>query len=133
MLSTLVFALVACGGTDEAPPRAAQPTTDGSPAATQCTPSGTTLQITAKNLEFDKDCLAAPADQAFTIQFFNQDPGVPHNISVFRDRSGGEALLQGEFVTGVAETTYNGPALDAGTYFFVCEVHPPMNGRFVVA
>ena len=126
------FAVVAaaCGGGDDVPPQAG-----GSPAGDggACAPSGTTIQITAKNLQFDKNCVAAPANQAFTIQFSNQDAGVPHNVSVFRDRSGGEPLVEGEIVTGVTETTYDGPALEAGDYFFVCEVHPPMNGTFRVA
>jgi plastocyanin len=134
LLAIAFFAVVAaaCGGGDEAHPQA-----DGSPGGGNgggaCTPSGTTIQVTAKNLVFDKNCLAAPANQEFTIEFSNQDAGVPHNLSVFRDRSGGEPLVEGEIVTGVTETTYDGPALEAGTYFFVCEVHPPMNGTFRVA
>ena len=127
----LALVVTACGGGgDDTAPQAG-----GSPAGGggACTPSGTTVQVTAKNLQFDKKCLAAPANQEFTIEFSNQDAGVPHNVSVFRDRSGGEALVEGEIVTGVTETTYNGPALEAGEYFFVCEVHPPMNGTFRVA
>ncbi len=129
-IAFFAVAATACGGGDDVPPQAG-----GSPAGGggACTPSGTTVQITAKNLQFDKRCLAAPANQAFTIQFSNQDAGVPHNVSVFRDRSGGEPLVEGEIVTGVTETTYDGPALEAGDYFFVCEVHPPMNGTFRVA
>ncbi|HEX2069028.1 MAG TPA: cupredoxin domain-containing protein [Actinomycetota bacterium] len=132
LLGIAFFAVVAaaCGGGDDVPPQAG-----GSPAGGggACAPSGTTIQITAKNLQFDKNCVAAPANQAFTIEFSNQDAGVPHNVSVFRDRSGGEPLVEGEIVTGVTETTYDGPALEAGDYFFVCEVHPPMNGTFRVA
>ena len=132
LLGIAFFAVVAaaCGGGDDAPPQAGGSPADGGGA---CAPSGTTVQITAKNLQFDKKCVAAPANQAFTIQFSNQDAGVPHNVSVFRDRSGGDPLVEGEIVTGVTETTYDGPALEAGDYFFVCEVHPPMNGTFRVA
>lgn len=126
----LAIAAAACGGGGDTSPRAG-----GSPGGggAGCSPSGTTVQITAKNLQFDKNCYAAPADQEFTIQFSNQDAGVPHNVSVFRDRSGGEALIQGEVVTGVTEASYDGPALEAGDYFFVCEVHPTMSGTFRVA
>ncbi|HEX2267481.1 MAG TPA: cupredoxin domain-containing protein [Actinomycetota bacterium] len=132
LLGIAFFAVVAsaCGGGNDAPPEAG-----GSPAGGggACTPSGTTVQITAQNLRFDKNCIAVPANQEFTIQFSNQDSGVPHNVSVFRDRSGGEPLVQGEIVAGPTETTYDGPALEAGDYFFVCEVHPEMNGTFRVA
>ena len=132
LLGIAFFAVVAaaCGGGGDAPPQAGGSPADGGGA---CSPSGTTVQVTAKNLQFDKKSLAAPADQEFTIQFSNQDAGVPHNVSVFMDRSGGEPLLEGEIVTGVTETTYDGPALEAGDYFFVCEVHPNMNGTFKVA
>jgi len=34
--------------------------------------------------------------------------------------------------TGVADTTGQVPALDAGTYRFRCDVHPTMNGTFIV-
>ncbi len=132
LLGIALFAAVAsaCGGGDDAAPQAGGSPGGGGGA---CSPSGTTVQITAQNLQFDKNCLAAPANQEFTIEFSNQDAGVPHNVSVFRDRSGGEPLVQGEIVTGVTETTYDAPALEAGNYFFVCEVHPTMNGTFRVA
>ncbi len=132
LLGIAFFAVVAsaCGGGDDAAPQTAGSPADG---GGPCSPSGTTVQVTAKNLAFDKKCLAAPANQRFTIEFSNQDAGVPHNISVFPDQSGGEPLIQGDVVTGVTKITYNGPALEAGSYFFVCEVHPPMQGTFVVA
>ena len=133
LLGIALFAGIAaaCGGGDETPEAGGSPA--GGNGGGACSPSGTTVQITAQNLQFDKDCVAAPANQEFTIQFSNQDSGVPHNVSVFRDRSGGEPLVEGEIVTGPTETTYDGPALEAGDYFFVCEVHPEMNGTFRVA
>ena len=36
--------------------------------------------------------------------------------------------MQGEIITGVAEATYEVPALPAGTYPFICSVHPNMTG-----
>jgi plastocyanin len=36
-------------------------------------------------------------------------------------------------VIGVQSTTYQFRGLPAGTYFFQCDVHPDMNGAFVVA
>jgi plastocyanin len=41
-------------------------------------------------------------------------------------------VFTGDLVTGVADTTYQVPALDAGTYRFQCDVHPTMNGTFIV-
>ena len=44
----------------------------GNPTS-DCAPSGTSLTITASGTMFDKDCLAAPASQAFTISYDNKD------------------------------------------------------------
>jgi cytochrome c oxidase subunit 2 len=103
----------------------------------QCSPTGTTLQIAAKNIHFDKTCLAAPANQTFTIDFDNQDPGVPHNVEIYTDKSAtkrlGGATGVGDTVTGPAKTTYKVGALKPGTYYFQCDVHASaMQGTFVV-
>ena len=74
VLSLILLGLAACGGTDQAAPRATAPTRAASPAAPRCSPNGTTLEITAEKNRFDKDCLAAPADMPFTIEFTNKDP-----------------------------------------------------------
>ncbi len=96
-----------------------------------CTPSGTSLSLTAKNVQFDTACLAAPADTAFTIEFDNQDAGTMHNVSIHG--SDGAELFEGEVVTGPTKTTYDVSALPAGTYAFQCDVHPTqMKGTFVV-
>ncbi len=56
-------------------------------AAAACEPSGTLLTLVAHNVAFDTNCLAASAGKAFTIAFDNQDPGVPHNVSIYTDDS----------------------------------------------
>jgi cytochrome c oxidase subunit II len=103
----------------------------------QCSPTGTSLQIAAKNIHFDKDCLAAPAGQPFTIEFDNQDPGIPHNVEVYTDDSLSDRLAGAtgitDTITGPAKTTYKSGPLEAGTYYFVCDVHESaMFGTFVV-
>lgn len=115
----------------------AAPTTAGSGGGTQaaatCTPSGTSLQISAQNIKFDKSCLAAPANQAFTITFTNQDAGVPHDVAIYTNSSATTVLFKGAVVTGPTTTTYHVPALKAGTYYFRCDIHPTqMTGTFVV-
>jgi len=95
-----------------------------------CATSGTALSISAADLSFDTDCLAAPADTAFTIEFDNTSP-VLHNVAIL---DGGSALFTGETFTGPKVTTYDVPSLPAGTYTFRCDVHPTqMTGTFVVA
>ena len=98
-----------------------------------CSPSGTTVTVSAKNLAFDAKCLAAPANTPFTISFDNKDSGVPHNVAIFTDSSATKSLFTGSVVTGPKTVTYHVPALKPGTYYFRCDVHPTtMHGTFVV-
>jgi plastocyanin len=106
-------------------PPSAAPTPTGSTAAT-----GTPLHISAQNIEFDTDHLEAPAGQAFVLEFDNNDPGVPHNVEI-KDASGA-SLFKGQIITGPAKASYQVPALAAGSYTFVCDVHPTMTGTLAV-
>ncbi|HYT80233.1 MAG TPA: cupredoxin domain-containing protein [Actinomycetota bacterium] len=97
-----------------------------------CAPSGTTLNVVAKNLSFGVKCLAAPAGQTFTIDFDNQD-GAPHNVAIYTDKSRSKSLFVGDRVDGPKKVTYQVPAITAGTYYFVCDFHAFMNGTFIAA
>ncbi len=98
-----------------------------------CEPDGAALSVTANGAMFDTHCLAAPAGEAFTIAIDNQDEGTQHNIALYSDAQGSDAAFTGDIVTGVTTTTYDVPAMDAGTYRFQCDVHPTtMNGTFIV-
>jgi len=137
--ANLEVAQTASGGLVLAHPTApaATPTGKNQPTAQPaCEPDGTTLQISAQNLTFDKNCLAAPAGEAFTIEFTNQE-AVPHNVEIFTDSSAttrlGGATGPGDIVTGPATVTYQVDPLEPGTYYFHCDIHPTtMNGAFVV-
>jgi plastocyanin len=94
-----------------------------------------TTSVTASGLAFDTDEIDLAAGQETKLTFDNQDAGVPHNIAVYPDENSitpDQALFQGEVVTGPTKVTYTIPALDAGTYYFHCDVHPTMNGTVVV-
>ena len=96
-----------------------------------CSPSGTKLSITSFDSKFDKKCLAAPANQAFTIDFTNLDRGIPHNVSIYQDQTAGRTFFHGELIDGPGKTTYSVQGLPAGTFFFRCDPHPDMNGTFI--
>jgi len=106
-------------------------------AATPCSPNGTQLKISAQGIQFNTKCLAAPAAQAFTIVFDNQDPGTPHNVAIYTAdpaaHSDAKLLFRGDLVTGIANATYQVGSQPAGSYFFHCDVHPTiMTGTFIV-
>ena len=91
---------------------------------------GTVVQISAFNIAFEQTEVSAPAGAAFTIHFNNKDASTPHNVAI-KDASGME-MFKGDIVTGPIETDYQVPALAAGTYTFVCSVHPNMTGTLKV-
>src|SRR6266536_370643 len=67
---------------------------------TNCSPSGTRLTISARSFTFDTTCLAAPANQPFTITLHNDDPGQEHNVAIYTDSSATRALFQGKLTQG---------------------------------
>ncbi len=91
---------------------------------------GTT--VVAKELAFDTDQIDLTAGQPTTLTFDNEDAGIPHNIAIYSDDSLSEILFQGTQFPGIATEEYQIPALDAGTYYFHCDVHPTMSGTVVV-
>ncbi len=90
------------------------------------------LTVTASGLRFDTAEIDLVAGVATTITFTNNDAGTQHNIAIYTDSSATTDLFRGDLVTGVNTATYTIPALDAGTYYFRCDVHPTMNGKVVV-
>jgi plastocyanin len=116
-LVTLAAVLAACFGATAAPA-----TTD--PSAAPAAPAGDTVSIAAKDMKFVQTDVAVPAGTPFSAQFDNQD-GAPHNVAI-SDPSGA-SVFKGEIVSAT-NITYAVPALAAGTYTFICEVHPDMKG-----
>ncbi|MGZ6340596.1 MAG: cupredoxin domain-containing protein [Candidatus Limnocylindrales bacterium] len=128
----------AAGAASPAANQASSPTVSGSPAATPAASgpaashgaAGTALKVTAQNIAFDPTSLTATANTAFQITFANQDQGIPHNIDI-KDGSG-TTVFKGDLVTGPNTATYAVPALPAGDYTFVCDVHTGMTGTLSV-
>jgi plastocyanin len=105
--------------------------TGGPPTTGECSPvEGGTVTVVALGIAFTEgSCIEAPAGEGFTIEFDNQDEGVPHNVQVFGGpEPSGEPVINPPTITGVDQTTYDVPALDAGGYAFNCVVHPTMTG-----
>lgn len=134
--------LVACGsgdgggamsGMDHGSDSTAPAGEGGASPDPACSAKGTTLAVSAQGSKFDTDCLAAPAGQAFTIAFDNQEP-VVHNVTILESHSSNTVLFRGELFRGPGTKTYQVPALSPGTYAFHCETHEgAMRGTVVVS
>jgi plastocyanin len=137
-LAAVAILVAACAGSAPgwtyapAPPATPVPSVDasGQPSAE---PSGSTADvfISAVNIAFDQTEVTAPADREFTIEFANNDSGVPHNVEIKDDA--GTSLYKGEIFNGVATQVYEVPALAAGAYPFTCTVHPSMTGTLTAS
>jgi plastocyanin len=86
------------------------------------------IAISASGIAFEQTAVDVPAGKAFQIAFDNKDAGTPHNVAIHKDSATGAEVFKGEIITGPATATYDVPALDAGSYAFVCTVHPNMTG-----
>ncbi len=134
--AALTFAFVACGGGGDddggngGGATATKPAAAGSPTAAATssseTPSGggdNTFTITAKNTLWDTPEIEAAAGP-ITIILDNQDPGVAHNIEVYKgEDETGELLGSTEISNGPVKHELK-LTLEAGDYFYWCVVHP---------
>jgi mono/diheme cytochrome c family protein/plastocyanin len=110
----------------------------GSPGATAAPaasipPDTVTLDLVALNFAFDKSALEVSAGKPFAINLDNQDqPGTLHNVEL--RTSDGTVIVDPPNVDGGASTTYLYDPLPAGTYTFICQVHPipAMTGTLTV-
>ena len=131
-----------------APPASQAPQPSSSPQASpsagaSCQPSGsTTVTVTAavgaSVNGFAQTCLAVPAGKDFSVTLKNDDTGVLHTWALFTNSSAttrlGGAASASEAITGPDQKTYQLKALQPGTYFYRCDVHPTvMTGTLVVA
>ena len=107
-------------------PSASTSTEPSASASASAGGGGEVLEITAQNVAFDTTQEAVPADTPFQIHFVNNDAGIPHNVAI-HDQANTE-IFKGEIFPGVAERTYDVQALPAGSYTFICTVHPTMTG-----
>jgi plastocyanin len=89
------------------------------------------LEVASHNLDFDTDLIEISTAGAI-IEYINDDTQ-PHNIAIFPSADElGDPMFRGEIIDGGERITYTIPALDAGTFYFHCDVHPAMAGDVVV-
>jgi plastocyanin len=120
------------GGAGGAPGASGAPAASGGSGGGGASLPAADVTIDAKGIAFVQKSADAPADKAFTIAFNNEDPNVPHDIAIRKGSPTGEEAFKGEIVTGPKVVVYQVPALPAGSYAFVCTVHPNMTGTLAV-
>jgi plastocyanin len=108
--------------------------TTQSSTSTTTSPQRVTIDLVAKDIAFDKSTVTVPAGAQVTVNFDNQDSGIPHNFAVYTDSSAQASIFVGQIITGPKIATYTFPAPSTpGNYFFRCDVHPTrMTGTFIV-
>ena len=138
----LALALAACSSgsaaVTNAPASPAASTPAGTPSASGSAPASAgagnasgDLQLSAQGIQFSTKQLQAPAGRAFSIVFANNDSGISHNVNILDANN--TSIFKGAIFPGVASQTYQVPALKAGTYSFICDVHPNvMTGTLTV-
>ena len=99
--------------------------------------AGTRLEVSAVDIAFEPNTLEAPADQSFTVVFDNQDEGLSHSFAIYENQEAAEGdddpIAATDIASGPDEQELPVDALEAGEYFFWCEVHQgQMTGTLVV-
>ena len=96
-------------------------------------PPGGGVTVIAQDLAFDTTEIHLVAGHETALTFDNRDPGQQHNIAIFPSEDElSDVLFRGDIITGPDTITYTIPALEPGTYYFHCDVHPQMSGAVVV-
>ena len=119
-VSIIAIAASACGGNSAASPPP-KTNTDGS----------ITYYLKADKLKFDTSRITVPAGASVTIVFNNAET-VQHNFALYQDSTAASAIFRGGYI-GKTTTNYTFTApSQPGTYYFKCDLHPDMNGQFIV-
>ena len=86
-------------------------------------------EISASSVvSFDTGTLVVPAGRPFELVFDNKQSGVPHNVKITDTPDQANVIFNGDHLTGPGEITYHVPTIPAGDHYFLCEIHPNMNG-----
>jgi len=117
-------------------PATTVPVTTATATATATTtpPGAATIGLVAKNIAFNTSVISVPACSNVTINFENQDSGVPHNFALYTNNQRTANLFKGQIITGPSSITYTFTApCSVGDYHFQCDPHSgTMFGTFRV-
>jgi len=104
-------------------PPSAGPTAVAVPAVPEISASTAT--------SFDTGTLIVPCCREFDLVFQNNQAGVPHDVAIAESAARATVYFDGEQIDGPAEVTYKVPSLPEGDYYYLCTIHPNMNGSLL--
>ncbi|MCW2607067.1 MAG: blue (type 1) copper domain protein [Frankiales bacterium] len=126
LLALPLLALAGCGGSDGGAGSSGKGGGGGTVAAEGAPEAQTATVVGNAKLAFSPSTVTAKAGSlALTLQI---EGGVPHNLVFDEDTIGEDIATIGD---GSATGTFEFPK--AGTYDFVCTLHPGMDGKVVVS
>ncbi len=85
--------------------------------------------VRAVNVAFEPTEIRLPAGTPLRIILDNRDSGVPHDIRVL---DGDRELATSATISGPGQAEVRFGPLPAGSYRFVCTVHPNMTGTLTI-
>lgn len=88
-----------------------------------------TVEITAKDIAFDRKVIGLPADSKVQMIFYNLDVGTYHNVAIYTADEPGTPIYSGQ-PSADGTLTYKFETPGIGTYRFICDFHPAMVGEF---
>ena len=86
-----------------------------------------TFNVSALDISFNIVALTARSGATITVNFTNNDLGIPHDVSFNLP-----GLAHGDTCEGPCSDRYTFVAPAAGSYLFFCTVHAEMVGTFLV-
>jgi plastocyanin len=101
------------------------PTATTAPPPPPASGGAQSLFLTSVNLKFSPTTLYATSGGSVTITLSNQDNFVPHNVAV-------SGLGTSATCSGPCTVTLSFLSPPAGSYGFICTVHPYMTGTLIV-
>jgi plastocyanin len=117
ILVTLALVLAACGA-------------EGETTTPDAGGGETDITLLAQNVAFDLTKLNVQAGEQITITFENRDAGIRHNLLI----NGPSGRIATDVEAGPVTQTLTFTIDEAGSYRFLCEVHPSvMVGELVVS